>query len=138
MRIVPANARSIDDDGPVAMVSFPPGRRVKSTGALFVARLTKTLSVPASVNPSIPTSAAEPLPLSAKKLFVGVGAISRISASPNWTFVSWTPSSCGPTPANTVPPLTPILSSDTRTVVGEPAGVTKRSSPRSKTNVPLA
>src|SRR5439155_12193852 len=81
LRIVPANARSIDDDGPVAMVSFPPGRRVKSTGALFVARLTKTLSVPASVNPSIPTSAAEPLPLSAKKLFVGADAISRISGS---------------------------------------------------------
>ena len=137
--------------GPVATLSFPPGRRLKSIALPTLAVLRSMPSEPVSVKPLIPSSVATPVAWRAVYVRgVPVVTISVISARPTFTLLSWIPTSpvatgCPlvrsmrpPRPAKTPALPRPIWSSDTRTVEVEPVGVTSSSAPFSKEKLPAA
>ena len=137
--------------GPVGTVSLPPGRRVKSTALPVLALLTSTPSEPVSSKPLTPSSVATPLARNAVYVRgVPLVTTSVSSARPTLTWLSEMPTSpvaAGddgaptirpPRPAKTLASPRPIFSTETRTVVEEPVGVTSSSSPFSKEKLPAA
>ena len=102
------------------------------------------------MKPDTPTSAAWPLALSAMYLRAGPVVTSVIRASPTLTWLSEMPRSpvaAGadgaptirpPSPANTLASPSPNSRTETRTVVAEPVGVTRSSSPFSREKLPAA